>query len=168
MRGLGPARPARSRPSLAARARSAAPAVVLAAAAAVAGAACGGDEGPAAVPEEMVGYWTTSDPLYEDRAFELRREAVIFYTGTGLFDFTAHPVKEVEISRDPEVEGSLVSVRYTDGGMPYEFSFRFLPGDPDEIRFANRERVVWRRGEPRWISIEEIPSRAPGSSSGSS
>lgn len=143
--------------------RGTAAAVILAAAAAALAGACTDEEPGRGVPVEALGYWTTSTPPYADRAFELRRDAVIFYTGTGLFDFTAHPVKEVEVS-GAEDEGIVVTLHYTDGGMPYEFSFRFVPGERDEIRFANRPGIAWHREEPPWLGMEGIPSPGSGSS----
>ena len=99
------------------------------------------------VPSELIGVWGTTDERYLGRTFEFTTGSVIFQTGNGPFDFTAHPIQEILIQPvmnriDYEVEYATIEAG------SYVFSFSYLPQDGGLIRFENQPLMIWRHVEP--------------------
>jgi hypothetical protein len=92
------------------------------------------------IPAELLQVWTTDNPAYQGRSFELRDDAVVF--GTGPYSFAMHFIEHVEANP-------------VDGGIEYRLDckdnrqetslVRFIhtPGNPATIRMSNRN-VVWK------------------------
>ena len=103
------------------------------------------------VPSELIGIWGTTDERYMGRTFEFTTGSVIFQTGDGPFDFTAHPIQEILIQQvmnriDYEVEYGTIEAG------SYVFSFSYLPQDGGMIRFPNQPLMIWRptESDPAW------------------
>lgn len=95
------------------------------------------------VPRELIGVWGTTYPKYMDRTFEFTEGAVIFQTGNGPFDFTAHPIHEISVEQvmnrtDYEIEYGTIEAG------SYVFAFSYFPRDGGLIRFANQSQMTWK------------------------
>ena len=98
----------------------------------------------AAVPENLIGVWGTSDPAYADRPFEITRYEVIFHTGEQTSD--TYPIKSIEMEKTPGEEGTLYIINYTNReGLKYEFSFYYNPAREGEIRYKNQRQMLWTK-----------------------
>ncbi len=123
--------------------------LLLAAALAITG--CGVLQEEVTVPSELIGIWGTTDERYVGRTFEFTTGSVIFQTGDGPFDFTAHPIQEISVEQvmnrtDYEVEYGTIEAG------SFAFSFSYLPQDVGLIRFPNQPLMIWRPTEsnPDW------------------
>lgn len=97
------------------------------------------------VPQDLLGVWTTSEPKYADRFFELTKDAIIF--GTGGDNFEVYSVESVERTRDEE--GLVYNIRYLNHvGQPYAFSIYYDPSNRGVIRFKHQKHFAWTREEP--------------------
>lgn len=113
--------------------------LLLTAAAAVTGCA----PEPLPLPPEIVGVWTTTEPRYAERSFELRPDWVIF--GTGRNTLTMHELARVE----PGTASSREAREWT----PYRIVYRAENGDEQTVdvlfrtrggralRFAHRDEI---------------------------
>jgi len=98
----------------------------------------------AAVPENFIGVWGTSDPTYADRTFEITKNEVIFQTGEQTFD--TYSIKSIEMEKVPGEEGNLYTINYINkGGLKYEFSFYYNPAGQGEIRYKNQRQIAWTK-----------------------
>jgi hypothetical protein len=98
----------------------------------------------AAVPENFIGVWGTSDPTYADRTFEITRYEVIFQTGESTFN--TYSIKRIEMEKTPGEEGGLYTINYMNKeGLKYEFSFYYNPAGQGEIRYKNQRQIVWTK-----------------------
>ena len=119
--------------------------LLLAAALAMSG--CGVILEEVTVPSELIGIWGTTDERYVGRTFEFTIGSVIFQTGDGPFDFTAHPIQEISIQQvgdriDYEIEYGTIEAG------SFVFSFSHLPQNEGLIRFPNQPLMIWRQVEP--------------------
>jgi len=93
-------------------------------------------------PEEVLGTWTTTDSDYADRAFEIRRNSLVLYTGGS--DHTVHLIENVEVD---DLDGPiLVRIHYSEEGGLNIFSFYYDPAGGGVITFRNQRSMQWRRG----------------------
>jgi hypothetical protein len=98
----------------------------------------------AAVPEDLIGVWGTSDPTYADRTFEITKNEVIFQTGEQTFD--TYSIKRIEMEKTPGEEGTLYTINYINTeGLKYEFSFYYNPVGQGEIRYKNQRQILWTK-----------------------
>jgi len=96
----------------------------------------------AAVPENFIGVWGTSDQTYADRTFEITKYEVIFQTGEQTFD--TYSIKRIEMEKVPGEEGILYTINYINKeGLKYEFSFYYNPAGQGEIRYKNQRQIAW-------------------------
>ncbi|MEE8148538.1 MAG: hypothetical protein V3T24_13100 [Longimicrobiales bacterium] len=95
------------------------------------------------VPTEILGRWTTTDPRYADRAFEITRERVYLHQGGDEFALYAVLGFRIIVSED---DAPIYSVVYRDDAAE-EYSFRFYLSHEggDAIRFTNQQEMVWSR-----------------------
>ncbi len=123
--------------------------LLLAAALAIPG--CGVMLEDVTVPSELIGIWGTTDARYVGRTFEFTLGSVIFQTGDGPFDFTAHPIQEISIEQAMDRIDYDVEYGTIEAGS-YVFSFSYLPQDGGLIRFPNQPEMIWRPMEsaPVW------------------
>ncbi len=95
-----------------------------------------------AVPDDLVGVWTTTDPKYADRFLELTKDRILFGTGEGNVD--THPIVNIEQAR--EEKHTLYTISYaTPGGREATFSFYHDPADDGVIRFKNQQHIAWTK-----------------------
>jgi hypothetical protein len=98
----------------------------------------------AAVPENFIGVWGTSDPTYADRTFEITRNEIIFQTGEKTFN--TYSIKSIEMEKVPGVESSLYTINYKNKeGLKYKFSFYYDPAGQGEIRYKNQRQIAWTK-----------------------
>jgi hypothetical protein len=105
-------------------------------------AGCGGDE----MPEEVLGYWVTSAPLYSDAGLDITSETITFSKGRDYLN--VNTIKHVRVER--EAEKTLVKITYKDKDAgDFILSVYYYPGSQGgTLRFVNQMKMVWRRGEP--------------------
>ena len=94
-------------------------------------------------PTEILGRWTTTDPRYADRAFEITEERVYLHQGGDEFALYAVLGFRITVSED---DAPIYSVVYRDDAAE-EYSFRFYLSHEggDAIRFTNQQEMVWSR-----------------------
>jgi hypothetical protein len=98
----------------------------------------------AAVPENFIGVWGTSDPTYADRTFEITRNEVIFQTGENTFN--TYSIKSIEMEKVPGVESSLYTINYIDKeGGKFKLFFYYNPAGQGEIRYKNQRQIAWTK-----------------------
>lgn len=98
------------------------------------------------LPNDLVGFWTADDPLYQGRFLELYRAYVIIGTGSAQIP-TVQAVNSVQA--DPEGDHVVYHVLSTDlAGVQYKMTLLYTPAHGGEIRFKHMENITWkRRGE---------------------
>ena len=103
------------------------------------------------VPEELLGTWGTTDERYAGRTFEFTAGSVIFQTGDGPFDFTAHPIQKISIEQNGPITNYDVEYGTIEAGE-FSFIFSYLPQDQGMIRFSNQPQMIWTQveGNPAW------------------
>jgi hypothetical protein len=99
-------------------------------------------EKDSAVPEHLLGRWTTPHPKYADRYFEIRNDAIIF--GHGGENFEVHALADIDQSRQEE------SILYTiihlnHEGQRFTFAFYYDPAHNGVIRFKNQREIPWTK-----------------------
>ena len=92
------------------------------------------------LPGELVGVWSTTDTRYADRAFEIKKDSLIFQTGGT--SSTMHSIRRVDVEQSDST--TLYLVDYLNNEDVYTFSFYF-DADSDTIRFQNQLEMVWTR-----------------------
>ena len=92
------------------------------------------------MPAELLGVWSTTDPRYADRAFEIKTDSLVFQTGDG--SFTKHSIKSVDLVQDDSIP--LYVVDYLNNDDAYTFSFYF-DSESGTIQFQNQREMKWTR-----------------------
>jgi hypothetical protein len=93
------------------------------------------------IPDEIIGTWYTTASDYADRAFEIRKNALVFYVTEDQWD--VHLIDKVET--EDLGGGTLFTLVYDDEGATTEFSFYFDPKRDGVIRFHNQREMEWKR-----------------------
>jgi hypothetical protein len=102
---------------------------------------CG--KGPT-VPDNLIGVWETTDPMYADRTFEITRNEVIFQTGEQTFN--PYTIKKIEMEKAPGKQTLLYTFHYMNQkGLQYKFSFYYDPAGQGEIRYKNQSQILWTK-----------------------
>ncbi len=97
---------------------------------------------PRTAPREVRGLWRTDTGSHRGRHFEIRTRRVAFQTGD------AGQVGIYEISRVWRSRGgdsTAVRLELREQGLPLELAFVYVPGPPEQIRFAHQRALVWTR-----------------------
>lgn len=111
----------------------------------VAALACGAGE-PVALPDHLVGVWTTNDAAHRDRSLEITRDAVSFRIKHAVID--RHPVEWLEERPGPD-EDRLYVLHYTETeGYDATLELRYRESPVPELRLGNRE-IRWTRAAKR-------------------
>lgn len=99
---------------------------------------------PLQVPENLLGRWTSTAPLYDERYFEITKVAIVFATGEStVSEYFFTGIEQRETKRDNEM---LYSLDCEDlDGMHYNFSFFYLPENGGTIIFKNQKQIVWTK-----------------------
>ncbi len=95
------------------------------------------------IPQELVGEWHTTDPIYADRSFEIDPVCITFTTGGGTV--STGFIKEVK--EVPEGNRTLYTISYTLDDASNEVSFYYDPYNGNIIQFKNQEKVAWRKDQ---------------------
>jgi hypothetical protein len=94
------------------------------------------------LPEDLVGYWVTSAPKYQDRFFELSRVSVVF--GTGRDSIDVNFIEAVE--RRTQGDKTTYTIHYKNTkGLEGRLSFVWDPSNKGKIRLRNQEDMVWEK-----------------------
>ena len=104
------------------------------------------------IPDELIGVWNTTAPLYADRGFEFSTNTVLFHTGPGENEFTFHEIADVQ-RRDVDGERRY-TITYADG---LEFPFAYRAAD-DIIQFISQREVSWSREGAAPSTIAALPA----------
>lgn len=103
---------------------------------------------PHSTPRVLLGTWVTTTPKYRERSFEIWPTTLIFRTGPGEDDFTAHRIDKVDVAvRSPF---TLYTLHYQNQGDPEALTLYFAAGPPATIRFRGRADIVWTRIAKDW------------------
>ena len=95
------------------------------------------------VPDELVGTWTTPAPKYSDRGFEIWTDAIVFYTGTAMEDFTVHGIRELIAEPVGDRTEYTIEYRSKEGALA-TMAFD-LDSSDGLLRFKNQQLVEWQR-----------------------
>jgi len=97
----------------------------------------------AAVPDNLIGVWGTSNPKYADRIFEITRNEVIFQTGEKTFNTC--PIISIEMEKT-QGQNPLYTINYKNQeGLKYKFIFYHDPEGIGAIRFKNQQEITWTK-----------------------
>jgi hypothetical protein len=111
----------------------------------------------AAVPEDLIGVWRTTEPSYADHPFEIKTDEVLFGTGGDKFD--TYPITKIKIEKDPKEQGTLYIICYENiQRQEYKFSFYYDPANQGTIRFKNQKEMVWSKNLSLPPPVEEDQS----------
>jgi hypothetical protein len=92
------------------------------------------------LPENFAGKWTTLDPRYADRYFELTKTTLTYGLGDGKEDiYQVSGVKKII-----EDNNILYTIYYkNEDGLKFTRSFYYEPANDGKIRFKNQEEIAW-------------------------
>jgi hypothetical protein len=94
--------------------------------------------GEQAVPEAVLGTWTTSSTRYADRGFVITADSLYLRVGGG--QTVAHPLDGARRGRG--ADSALVTLHYRAGGEILEMGLRL---GPEHVTLANLPEVTWKR-----------------------
>ena len=112
------------------------------------------------LPKELVGFWTTDEPMYADRFVELYRAYVIIGTGSKEVP-KVQAVDSVEAKQ--EGDSTVYTISSSDlSGATYKMILLYKAGGGGELRFRHMENLVWKRHvENNNQSQPTLPQKAP-------
>ena len=99
--------------------------------------------GSVPLPSAVAGTWTTSDGRYKGRNFWINQSSVAFQNGTGVDQFSVHPIRR--ISSRTRADTTFLSVEYEQEGKPITLSLAFRPSPVPEVRMVNQPTIRWYR-----------------------
>jgi len=90
--------------------------------------------------ESLIGRWTTSEPRYEDRFFELSKEKITYGLGEDKIDVNVIS----SIDKSVKDNNTLYTINYHNlEGLEYTRSFYYSPSNGGVITFKNQMDVKW-------------------------
>ena len=95
-------------------------------------------------PDRMIGRWTTSEPRYTDRFFEISQTTFTYGIGGDKKDVCI--ISSIEKS----VQGNttLYTIKYRNvDGIKYIRSFYYFPGNGGVIKFKNQKDIKWTKNK---------------------
>lgn len=96
------------------------------------------------LPDQLAGVWTSADPRYADRSFELTQSTVAFGTGGQAVDL--YLISDVE--KAPQGDKTLYEIHcHRMKGAKEKISFFYTLQDGGTIRFKNQTHIVWTKKE---------------------
>lgn len=95
------------------------------------------------IPLQLVGDWSSSDPNYSDRYFNIGLTTISFATGNGTV--STGWIKEIKTIQTGV--STLYTIEYDVSGTPNELSFYYETKKPKAsiIRFKNQKNTVWTK-----------------------
>jgi len=95
-------------------------------------------------PDSLIGRWTTSEPRYKDRFFELSKTTFTYGLGGDKKD--ACVISSIE--KSVQDNNTLYTINYHNiDGMEFTRSFYYYPGNGGEIKFKNQEGIKWTKNK---------------------
>jgi hypothetical protein len=96
------------------------------------------------IPDSMIGRWTTSEPRYTDRFFELSKTTVTYGLGGDKKDVCV--ISSIE--KSVQDNNTLYTINYhnTDG-IEFTRSFYHYPGNGGVIKFKNQKGIKWTKNK---------------------
>jgi len=93
-------------------------------------------------PDSLIGRWTTSEPRYKDRFFELSK--VTFTYGLGEDKIDVHFISSIE--KSVQDNNTLYTINYHNiDGIKYTRSFYYYPANGGVIKFKNQKGIKWTK-----------------------
>jgi hypothetical protein len=99
-----------------------------------------------AMPNSVVGTWSSNDGRYAGRTFWLNPTDIAFQNGDGTTAFSTHPIRKITTRQSADT--LFVSVDYDQGGSVSTFSIAYHSAPGPEIRLVNQPRVRWLKTGP--------------------
>ncbi len=93
------------------------------------------------MPDELLGFWSTADERYANRALEIQKSSLVFHTGDG--GYTTHPIQQVSKVESDTL--TLYEIDYLQDDVVFTLSFFYEPAPVDKIRFENQREIEWSR-----------------------
>jgi hypothetical protein len=94
------------------------------------------------IPEKLFGRWTTADPKYADRFFDLSKNSVVFGVGNG--NIAVYTTDDIYgIIEDDRIIYTVIFV--DDEGVEYSQSLYFSKNDDNLLFFKNQNKIGWRK-----------------------
>jgi hypothetical protein len=101
------------------------------------------EESLGTLPPQIFGIWTTSDPRYKNRNFEVSATFLTFKNGDRPDDQTAHPIQSVRT--EERADTTVTTISYLDADAAYELALKYIPRPQPAIILSNQPEMVWRR-----------------------
>jgi len=94
------------------------------------------------IPEDLIGKWTTSEPRYHDRFFEITKETFVYGLGGDKEDVYLIS----NLKKDLEVDNILYTIDYkSEDGHQFTRSFYYVPCNEGIIRLKHEEHIEWHK-----------------------
>lgn len=94
-----------------------------------------------ALPNSVVGTWSSNDGKYAGRTFWINPTDIAFQNGEGSTQFSSHRIKRIKTRTSADT--LFVNVDYDQGGTLSTFSIVYRSSPSQEIRLVNQPRVRW-------------------------
>lgn len=95
------------------------------------------------LPPQLFGLWTTGDPRYTNRSFEIAEGFIAFKNGDRRDEQTLHPITGVRT--ESRADTTVIRIDYLDADATYHLAMKYIPRPKPAIIFTNQEELVWRR-----------------------
>jgi hypothetical protein len=105
------------------------------------------------LPQRLKGVWRASLPQYAGRGFEIKDSTLTFYLGE--YGKRSYTISRVHAT--PQRGFTTVGLDYRDASGDYALEFVLL--EQGTIRFPNRDRVEWSRGDQRPVVLAAAKSQ---------
>lgn len=95
-------------------------------------------------PDSLIGRWTTSEPRYNDRFFELSKTTFTYGLGGDKKDVCV--ISSIE--KSVQDNNTLYTINYYNiDGMEFTRSFYYYPANGGVIKFKNQEGIKWTKNK---------------------
>jgi hypothetical protein len=95
-------------------------------------------------PDCLIGRWTTSEPRYTDRFFELSKTTVTYGLGGDKKDVCV--ISSIE--KSVQDNDTLYTINYHNiDGTEYTRSFYYYPANGGVIKFKNQKSIKWTKNK---------------------
>ncbi|HLK32933.1 MAG TPA: hypothetical protein VKT29_07575 [Terriglobales bacterium] len=99
----------------------------------------------------LLGVWTTNDPPYAGRHFEIRKDLIV----VAFNDDTAYTESITAVEADPHDGGISFKIHTTSYGTTYRpedehpalWQLEYKPADGGTIRIAHQPKVIWKKAK---------------------
>ena len=91
------------------------------------------------IPEKLIGKWTTSAPMYEDRFIEITKETFVYGLGGDKKD--VYMISSLEGKQ--EGQNIVYTINYKNTEVTFTRSFYYHPENGGAIQFKHQEHIEW-------------------------